>query len=146
MKYSRFTIAAATLALAGCAAQPPAPHHPARLGGPAARVVDLPGPPATGEPREVRVIVDEPALKLATIVLRGGTVLPPHDAKVPVTIIALQGSGTLVAGTERLRLDPTHAVVLAPNVQHAVEPDAGTDLVLIVHHLGRSAGDHHHHQ
>ncbi len=57
-------------------------------------------------------------------------------------IMALQGSGTVVAGAERLRLDPTHAVVLAPNVSHAVEPDAETDLLLLVHHLGR--GEEHH--
>jgi quercetin dioxygenase-like cupin family protein len=81
-------------------------------------------------------------LKLASIVLRGGTVLPTHQSDVPVTIMAIQGSGTVVAGAERLRLDPTHAVVLASNVPHAVEPDTGTDLVLLVHHLGRG-GEHH---
>ena len=84
----------------------------------------------------MRVLVDEPALKLASIVLRAGTVLPTHHSEVPVTITALHGSGTVVAGAERLRLDPTHAVVLAPNVPHSVEPDTGTDLVLLVHHLG----------
>jgi len=59
-----------------------------------------------------------------------------------VTILALQGSGTVVAGSERLHLEPTHAVVLAPNVPHAEEPDPGTDMVLLVHHLGR--GEEHH--
>jgi len=88
------------------------------------------------------VLVDEPALKLASIVLRAGTVLPSHHSEVPVTIMALQGSGTVVCGTERLRLDTTHAVILAPNVPHAVEPDAGTDLVVLVHHLGRGAEHH----
>jgi quercetin dioxygenase-like cupin family protein len=92
--------------------------------------------------REVRVLVDEPALKLVSIVLRGGTVLPTHHSAVPVTIMALQGSGTVVTDSERLRLDSTHAVVLAPNVPHAVEPDSGADLVLLVHHLGR--GEEHH--
>ena len=132
------TFAVAALSLGGCATQSAAQHHAATLGGPASRVVELPA----GEPREVRVLVDEPALKLASIVLRGGTVLPTHHSEVPVTIMALQGSGTVVAGAERLRLDPTHAVVLAPNVPHAVEPDTGTDLVLLVHHLGR--GEEHH--
>lgn len=88
------------------------------------------------------MLVDEPALKLASIILRGGTVLPTHQSAVPVTITALQGSGAVVAGSERLRLDATHAVVLAPDVPHAVEPDPGTDLVLLVHHLGR--GEEHH--
>ncbi|MCU0655264.1 MAG: hypothetical protein MUF64_08245 [Polyangiaceae bacterium] len=136
------TMAVAALSLGGCAAQPSAQHHTATLDGPASRVVEFPGTPGAGDPREVRVLVDEPALKLASIVLRGGTVLPTHHSGVPVTIMALRGSGTVVAGAERLRLDPTHAVVLAPNVPHAVEPDTGTDLVVLVHHLGR--GEEHH--
>jgi quercetin dioxygenase-like cupin family protein len=136
------TFAVAALSLGGCAAQSAAQHHAATLGGPASRVVELPGTPGAGQPREVRVLVDERALKLASIVLRGGTVLPTHQSDVPVTIMAIQGSGTVVAGAERLRLDPTHAVVLASNVPHAVEPDTGTDLVLLVHHLGRG-GEHH---
>ncbi len=144
MKRSFFTttLAVAALSLGGCAAQSAARHHAATLGGPASRVVEFPGTAGAGEPREVRVLVDEPALKLASIVLRGGTVLPTHRSEVPVTIMALQGSGTVVAGADRLRLDATHAVVLAPNVSHAVEPDAATDLVLLVHHLGRGAEHH----
>lgn len=145
------TLALTALSLGGCAthsaaqqpaAQHAAPQSAATLGGPPARAVELPGPPGAGEPREVRVLVDEPALKLATIVLRGGTVLPTHHSEVPVTIVALQGSGVVVAGEERMPLDPTHAIVLAPRVPHAVEPDPGTDLVLLVHHLGR--GEEHH--
>ena len=136
------TIAIAATAVTGCAAPSAAHHHAASVGAPDSRVVELPGQPGTGEPRQVRVLVDEPALKLASMVLRGGTVLPTHDSAVPVTIVALQGSGTVVAGSERLRLDATHAVVLAPGVPHAVEPDQGTDLVLLVHHLGQ--GEEHH--
>lgn len=138
-------MAVAMLSAVGCAtpsaAQPPKPAQPPTpaLAGAASRAVELPGPPGAGEARTVSVLVDEPALKLVTIVLRSGTVLPIHQTKVPVTIVALQGRGTVVAGAERLRLDPTHAVVLAPDVPHAVEPDPGTDLVLLVHHLGRPA-------
>jgi quercetin dioxygenase-like cupin family protein len=148
MKRTLFlTLTLASLTLGACAhaSHDAAPHDaaPPALGGPAARQVDLPGAPGAGEPREVKVLVDEPALKLVTITLRGGTVLDTHHTAVPVTITALQGSGTVVAGAERLRLDATHAVVLAPGVPHAVEPDAGTDLVLLVHHLGRGpAHDH----
>jgi quercetin dioxygenase-like cupin family protein len=124
-------------------AQPAARHQAPTLGGPAARGVELPAVPGTGEPREVHVLVDEPVLELVTIALRGGTVLPEHHSAVPVTITAVAGSGTVIAGEERFRLDATHAVVLAPKVPHAVEPDAGTDLVLLVHHLGRAAEGHH---
>jgi mannose-6-phosphate isomerase-like protein (cupin superfamily) len=136
------TFALAALALTSCATASTARHHAATLGGPPSRGVEFPTAASAGGPREVRVLVDEPALKLASIVLRGGTVLPTHHAQVPVTIMALQGSGSVVIGTERLRLDPSHAVVLAPNVPHSVEPETGTDLVLLVHHLGR--GEEHH--
>jgi len=96
--------AATALVLGGCAAQSAAPHHAPTLGVPAARVVELPGPPGAGQPREVRTLTDEPALKLVTIVLRAGTVLPQHHAPVPVTIMALQGGGTVVIGSERLHI------------------------------------------
>jgi quercetin dioxygenase-like cupin family protein len=131
------TLVFVALSFGGCATQSVSQQPIAALGGPESRVVELPSAADAGRPREVRVLVDEPALKLASIVLRAGTVLPTHHSEVPVTIVALYGSGTVVAGSERLRLDTTHAVVLAPNVPHAVEPDAGTDLVLLVHHLGR---------
>ena len=130
-----FTFAA--LALGGCAAQPVAAPPTPPIGGPAARVVELPAAAGSGDPREVRVLVDEPALKLVTIILRQGTTLPEHHSRVPVVIQALQGAGTVTAGTEQLRVDPAHAVLLAPNVPHAVAPDDGTDLVLLVQHLGR---------
>lgn len=104
-----------------------------------AQVVELARAAGAGAPREVRVLLDEPALKLVTIVLRQGTVLPEHDAPVPVMIQALHGAGTVTADGQRLRIDATHAVVLAAKVKHAVEPDAKSDLVLLVQHLGRSA-------
>jgi len=137
-------LALAALALGGCATQSTATaaHHALAFGGPAARVVDFPSAVGPGQPREVRVLVDELALKLVTIVLRHGTLLPEHHSSVPVTIQALQGVGTVIAGTERFRIDPTHAVVLSASVPHAVQPDPGTDLVLLVHHLGRGEESH----
>jgi len=131
--------AVAALALGGCAAQPTAAPPTPPIGGPAARAVELPAVAGPGEPREVRVLVDEPALKLVTIILRQGTALPEHHSPVPVVIQALQGAGTVTAGSEHFRVDPAHAVLLAPNVPHAVAPDDGTDLVLLVQHLGRRA-------
>lgn len=138
MKFHALIVTVVTMALscASCAAQAPPDEDSEPFVGPPARTLELPGSPGTGQPREVRLLLDEPALKLATIVLRAGTVLPEHHAATPVTILALQGGGTAVVGTERLRLDAAHAVLLAPGVPHAIEPDPGTDLVLLVHHLG----------
>jgi hypothetical protein len=76
------TFAVAALSLGGCATRSAAHHTAATLAAdPASRVVELPGTPSAGEPREVRVLVDEPALKLASIVLRAGTVLPTHHSR-----------------------------------------------------------------
>ena len=144
-------LAVAALVVAGCAT--PASTSTASttasaptLDGADVRVLEFPGTavdgtvPGDGKPREVRVVIDEPAMKIVTIVLRAGTLLPPHMSAVPVTISALQGSGTVIAGEERLRIDASHAVALRPGVQHAVEPDAGTDIVLLVTHFGRADG------
>ncbi|MDP3274819.1 MAG: hypothetical protein Q8Q09_06445 [Deltaproteobacteria bacterium] len=132
-------VSLAALSLGGCATSSAAHAHSpvASFGGLAVRAMTLPVVTAEGEPREVQVLVDEPALKLVRIVLRRGTVLPAHSAAVAVTLVALQGTGVVVVGQERLPFDPTHAVALAPNVSHAVEPEAGTELVILVHHLGR---------
>lgn len=133
-----FTIPALTalaLASGGCATQAGAMHPTLETGGASVRALELPALAGPGQAREVRVLIDEAAVKLVTITLRQGTVLPEHQAAGPVTIQALQGAGTVTAGAERVRLDAAHAVFLAPDVAHSVEPDAGTDLVLLVYHL-----------
>lgn len=128
------------LGLTACAAAPaaePHPHTPAVFAGPQVQLLERPSAATAGGPKEVRVLFDDPTLKLAAIVLKDGTALPEHHSAVPVTIQAVEGAGTVIAGGQRLRLDATHVVVLAPQVPHAVEPDPGTTLVLLVHHLGR---------
>lgn len=129
------------------AAAPPAATAPA-LGGPDVRPLEV-AVAGAGEPREVKVLVDEPLLKLVKIVLRGGTVLPEHHSEFPVTIQAIHGSGTIMAGEQELKLDAAHPVVLAAKVPHAVTPDPGSDLVVLVHHLRGGAlpapaAQHHH--
>ncbi|MBL9015792.1 MAG: hypothetical protein JNL83_16525, partial [Myxococcales bacterium] len=91
-------------AFAGCATSAPrapevrsAAHShaappPATIGGDPVRSVEVPATAGAGQPREMKVLVDEPALKLVTIVLRGGTLLPEHQTAVPVTIQALHGA------------------------------------------------------
>lgn len=142
IRRSRHThvIVLVALGLGACAA--PSATHPPASPMPPLRALELPAAADATQAREVRVLVDEPALKLASIVLRAGAVLPEHSSEVPVTIVALAGSGAVVSGGERLRLDAEHAVVLAAEVPHAVEGDPEEDLVLLVHHLG--AGEERH--
>jgi quercetin dioxygenase-like cupin family protein len=127
----------AILAVAGCATQATAIRNEPLLGGAQVRSIAL-TTEETVESLKVRVLVNEPGLKLVSIVLRDGTLLPEHVANVPVTIQAVQGQGFVIAGAERLPIDATHAVVLGPNVAHAVQAEPGTDLVLLVHRSGRA--------
>lgn len=129
----------------GCAPPPAAEHKPADkpAAAPAAlepfQPLTLPAPNPAGPDREVTVVLDAPHLKVVSIALRRGTVLPEHTAPVPVVIQAATGAGTAVLGDQRVRLDATHAVTLAPDLPHAVEPDAGTDMTLLVLHLRGAA-------
>lgn len=131
-------------ALLAAAPPPPTPAPaPARPAAPAAvsvHSVELPGAPGAGAPKEAKTVLDNAHVKLAAITLRKGTLLPEHKTPLPVTIVAAQGAGhVLLADGSKQRLDATHMVVLAPNVPHAVQPDAGTDMVVLVHHL-KTAG------
>ncbi len=130
------------LAAGACATSPPAAdvapaqQAPPTPPQPASQGIALPTPGAAGPGKDVAKVLETPRLKLATITLRGGTALPEHAAPMEVTIVALSGSGDLVlAGGERVRLDPGHMVALAPNTPHAVEPDGEEELILLVHHI-----------
>lgn len=106
-----------------------------RFEGPPVTALTLPAGDDEGRPIEPGPLLDAPHLKLMTIILRDGAVLPEHRASSPVTIQAVSGSGVARIGDETHRLDANHFVSLAPGVPHAVEPDAGTDMVLLVHYL-----------
>lgn len=99
------------------------------------RLVTLPELGADGEPREVRVLVDNSDLKLVMITLRDGTELSTHTAPVPVTIHVLEGAGTASSGKEQLRYERGAIWLLEADQPHAIKPDAGVTMVLLVHYL-----------
>jgi len=146
-------LALLTLAAGACATSAPvvdvtpAPTEAPAAAQPASQVVALPAAGADGPGKEISMILETPKVKLATITLRGGTVLGEHAAPMEVTIVALSGGGDLVlGGGERVRLDPGHMVVLAPNTAHSVEPDGEGELILLIHHIksgGAPAAAHH---
>jgi quercetin dioxygenase-like cupin family protein len=104
-----------------------------------ARTFELPDPASEGPPREVRVLLDDPSLRIVSILLRHGTELPEHKAAGLVTIEAWSGAGHVRAQGLAHRIDARHAVTLPPGVPHTVVPEAGTNLLLLVNHHGRPA-------
>jgi quercetin dioxygenase-like cupin family protein len=132
---SLLTLAALAFAIPTLAADPAAkPAQPAPPG-PGFHEVAYSVAAGAGDGKEVKMLLDTPHLKLASITLRKGTVLAEHATPMPVTITAISGAGHVVAGGTKLRIEPGKMVALAPNVPHSVAPDAGTDLIVLVHHL-----------
>ncbi len=103
------------------------------------RVFEIPQSIGSGEGREVSVLLDAQHLKLATVVLRDGSILPPHRAKVPATILVVAGEGVIHLGKEAVPLSRGTLVALAANEEHDVVPRPGGDMILLVHYL-RAAG------
>jgi quercetin dioxygenase-like cupin family protein len=103
--------------------------------GPGFHAVELPAPTSNAQRIEPRVLLQTPHLKLVSIVVPKGTLLPAHSAPNQVSIQALSGAGELRFAGRAERLDGTHMVVLAPGVQHEVSAAAEADLVLLVHHV-----------
>ena len=108
--------------------------------GPGYHAVALPTEAGTGPGREVKVLLETPHVKIATITLRGGTVLEEHSAPMPVTIQALRGTGTIRMGDARETLGADKMVTLAPGVPHSVTPEGKSDLLLLVQHLKGGPG------
>lgn len=103
--------------------------------------IDLPTSAGDGKPIEVKVLVDNPALKIAVLTLRKGAVLPKHDAPVPVTIQAISGHGTIKVSGVEAPLSTSQMVYLDAKAPHEISPAKDTDLILMVHYLrGGHAG------
>jgi quercetin dioxygenase-like cupin family protein len=98
-------------------------------------VFELPKSAGNGEGKEVSVLLDEHHLKLATVVLRGGSVLPSHRARVPATILVLDGEGVIHLGNEAVPVSRGTLVALAANEEHDVVPAPGSEMILLVHYL-----------
>lgn len=90
----------------------------------------LPNSIATGKPREVQTLLADAWRKLVLIHLRQGALLADHSARVPITVHALIGSGTLRVGNEEYPLTPGVIVPIDAHVVHNVR--AEPDLTILV--------------
>jgi quercetin dioxygenase-like cupin family protein len=104
------------------------------------QIMELPGSAGSGPGKEVDVLLDASYLKLATIALRQGTVLPPHSAPVPATILVLEGEGVSKIGGKVVPVSKGTLISLAAGEEHDVVPKPDSDMLLLVHYL-RGAQD-----
>ena len=103
--------------------------------------IPLPTEAGAGAGKHSNVLLDTPFVKLVSITLHAGTVLPDHKADAAVTLQALAGSGVVVVDGEKTALSPGQMMLLAPGAMHSVTPDGQGDLVILVHYLkGGPAG------
>jgi quercetin dioxygenase-like cupin family protein len=130
---------ALALALPAYAGEPATKGAPPAPQGQRVHEVAYPVAAGTGEAKEVNMMLDTPHLKVASITLRKGTVLAEHATPMPVTIMAVSGSGHVVVGDQKVRIEAGKMVALAPHAPHSVVPDAGSDLVVLVHHVKQGA-------
>lgn len=114
-------------------------HPPADATAQPSQAIALPKEAGPGKPMEKNVVMENPFLKLVVVTLRAGTAFPEHAAPLPITIEALSGSGVVRVGTNEMRVDRENIVALAPGVPHSVVPDAGTDLVILLHAMKAGA-------
>ena len=93
------------------------------------QVFELPQSAGTGDGKEVSVVIDNSYLKLVTLALRDGTVLPPHAAPVPTTIQVLEGEGVMHFGGEVVSVSKGTLISLAGGEEHSVVPEPGRDML-----------------
>ncbi|HKT60469.1 MAG TPA: cupin domain-containing protein [Gemmatimonadales bacterium] len=115
------------------------PHPSNRLAGPVvqldlpdlARALQAEPHPAKAGHRQAGLIHRGP-LRLLLFTFEAGSRLPEHRAPGHVVIHCLRGELDVEAGAARHRLGSGEALVLDPDVPHAVEAVAESDMLLTV--------------
>lgn len=138
---TRFALGSSLFLVAACAGT----EHASEASTPALtthHLATLPVQIGSGENKQVDLWLDEGPLRLVTIVLRDGTILPPHTAPVPVTIHVLDGRGVIHLGTEAVVVERGSVLLLPAGAEHDVVPDPGTDLRVLVHYMRGATAAH----
>jgi quercetin dioxygenase-like cupin family protein len=98
----------------------------------------LPTEVGPGKEREVQTLLADTWRKLVLIRLRHGAVLAEHSAKVPVTIQAVLGKGSLEVAGYVYTLSPGVIVAVDAHVVHKVW--AEPELAILVTFFRQSGG------
>jgi len=102
----------------------------------------LPSEIGFGKEREVQTLLTDPWRKLVLIRLRKSARLADHSARVPITIHAVLGKGTLGIGEEIHPLSPGVIIPIDAQVEHHVQADPELAiLVTFFRQLGQEAGN-----
>ncbi|NOT53325.1 MAG: hypothetical protein HOP18_01850 [Deltaproteobacteria bacterium] len=100
--------------------------------------IELPHDMGTGKDREVQTLLADTWRKLVLIRLRNGALLADHSARVPITIQAVVGKGTLRVGDNTFALAPGVIVPVDAHAEHNVQ--AEPEIALLVTFF-RQAGE-----
>jgi len=92
--------------------------------------IELPRDIGTGKDREVQTLLADPWRKLVLIRLRNGALLADHSARVPITIQAVLGKGTLRVGDSVFALSPGILVPVDAHVEHNVQAEPEVALLV----------------
>lgn len=92
--------------------------------------IELPHDMGTGKDREVQTLLADTWRKLVLIRLRNGALLADHSARVPITIQAVLGKGTLRVGDNTFALAPGVIVPVDAHVEHNVQAEPAVALLV----------------
>ena len=93
-------------------------------------MIELPRNIGTGKDREVQTLLADPWRKLVLICLRNGALLADHSTRVPITIQAMLGKGTLRVGNSVFTLSPGILVPVDAHVEHNVQAEPEVALLV----------------
>ena len=94
------------------------------------KAIHLPHEIGDGKDREIHVLLADRWRKLVLIQLRRGVLLADHSARVPITIQAVAGKGTLRVGNEEHALLPGVIVPLDAHTVHNVQADPAVAILV----------------
>jgi quercetin dioxygenase-like cupin family protein len=103
--------------------------------------IQLPHEIGDGNDREVRMLLSDRRRKLVLIQLRRGALLADHSAKVPITIQAILGKGTLRVGPDAHPLVPGVIVPVDAHVVHSVRAEPAVAILVSFFRNGEISGE-----
>jgi quercetin dioxygenase-like cupin family protein len=100
--------------------------------------IQLPREIGEGKDRELQVLLADQWRKLVLIRLRRGALLADHFARVPITIQAVAGRGTLRADSKEYALFPGVVVPLDAQIVHNVQAEPAVAILVTFFRQGET--------